>query len=160
MASVLIIDDDAVTRTVVRAILESVGHTVSEAADGYAGLAVYYSNPLDLVITDILMPGKDGIETIRELRATNPEIKIVALSGDVRFDGSSILKAAHLFGANEVLEKPFRNDELVRLVEDVLACSACSDPSKAYTVVPSLGKLKRIGAKAQSSGRKLVPNLN
>ena len=123
MASVLIIDDDAVTRTVVRAILESVGHTVSEAADGYAGLAAYYLNPPELVITDILMPGKDGIETIRELRAVNPEIKIIALSGDVRLDGPSILKAAHLFGANQVLEKPFRNDALARLVEDVLARS-------------------------------------
>jgi CheY-like chemotaxis protein len=138
MASVLVIDDDAVTRTVVRAILESADHTVSEASDGHAGLAAYYLNPPDLVITDILMPGKDGIETIRELRVINPEIKIIALSGDVPFDGPSILKAAHLFGANEVLEKPFRNDELVRLVEDVLARSACSDPSKAYTVVPSI----------------------
>jgi CheY-like chemotaxis protein len=126
MASVLIIDDDAVTRTVVRAILEGIGHTVSEAADGYAGLAAYSANPPDLVITDILMPGKDGIETIRELRAINPQIKIIALSGDVRFDGPSILRAAHLLGANQVLEKPFRNDELVRLVEDLLACSACS----------------------------------
>ena len=69
------------------------------------------------------MPGKDGIETIRELRAVNPEIKIIALSGDVRLDGPSILKAAHLFGANQVLEKPFRNDALARLVEDVLARS-------------------------------------
>jgi len=126
MARVLIIDDDTVTRTVVRAILESVGHSVDEAADGYAGLAAYYSAPPDLVITDILMPGKDGIETIRELRATNSEINIIALSGDVRFDGPSILKAAHLFGANRILEKPFRNDELVKLVEEVLADSACS----------------------------------
>jgi CheY-like chemotaxis protein len=126
MASVLVVDDDAVTRTVVRAILEDAGHTVSEAADGHAGLAVYQLNPPDLVITDILMPGKDGIETIRELRAINPEIKIIALSGDVRFDGSSsILKAARLFGANRVLEKPFRNDDLARLVEDVFAGSVC-----------------------------------
>src|SRR6266446_4719346 len=126
MASVLIIDDDAVTRTVVRAILESVGHIVSEAADGYAGLAAYNSNQPELVITDILMPGKDGIETIRELRATNPEIKIIALSGDVHFDGPSILEAARLLGANRVLEKPFRNDQLVKLVKDVLTCSAFS----------------------------------
>ena len=125
MARVLIIDDDAVTRAVVRAILESVGHTVSEAADGYAGLAAYYSAPADLVITDILMPGKDGVETIRELRATNSGIKIIALSGDVRLDGPSILNAAHLLGATEILEKPFRNDALVKLVDDVLTRSAC-----------------------------------
>ena len=82
---------------------------------------MFYANSTDLVITDILMPGKDGIETIRELRATNPEAKIIALSGDVRFDGPGILTAAHLLGADEVLEKPFRDDELVRIVEKTLA---------------------------------------
>src|SRR5216684_3398316 len=96
MANVLVIEDDAVTRTVVCTLLESAGHTVSEAADGDAGLAMFYANSPDLVITDILMPGKDGIETIRELRGTNPEAKIIALSGDVRFDGPGILEAAHL----------------------------------------------------------------
>ena len=121
MANVLVIDDDAVTRTVVCALLESAGHTVSEAADGDAGLAMFYANSLDLVITDILMPGKDGIETIRELRATDREIKIIALSGDVRFDGPGILMAAHLLGADQVIEKPFRNDEFMRIVEQALA---------------------------------------
>ncbi len=94
MAHVLVIDDDPVTRMVVCALLESAGHTVSEASDGDTGIAMFYATSPDLVITDILMPGKDGTETIRELRATNPEIKIIALSGDVRFDGPGILKAA------------------------------------------------------------------
>ena len=126
MASVLVIDDDPVTRVVVCAVLESAGHTVIEAADGHNGLTAFYQHSADLVITDILMPGKDGIETIRELRGTNPEIKIIALSGDVRFDGPGILKAAHFLGANEVIEKPFRNDELMRVVEQVLACTTRS----------------------------------
>jgi len=126
MANVLVIDDDPVTRTVVCAVLESAGHTVSEADNGHTGLAMFYANSPDLVITDILMPGKDGIETIRELRSTNPEIKIIALSGDVRFDGPGILEAAHLLGADEVIEKPFRNDELMRIVEQVLACATRS----------------------------------
>ena len=65
MASVLVIDDDPVTRTVVRAILESAGHTVSEADNGHTGLVMFYANSPDLVITDIFMPQKDGIETIR-----------------------------------------------------------------------------------------------
>jgi CheY-like chemotaxis protein len=121
MASVLVIDDEPVTRTVIRAILESVGHTVGEADNGLTGLAMFYANSPDLVITDIFMPKKDGIETIRELRRTNPEIKIIALSGDVRFDGPGILNAAHLLGADQVIEKPFRNDELVRIAEQVLA---------------------------------------
>jgi CheY-like chemotaxis protein len=125
MASVLIIDDDAVTRAVIQAVLESAGHTVGEADDGRAGLAAYSLNPPDLVITDILMPGMDGIETIRQLRAINPAVRIIALSGDVRLDGPSILNAAHLLGATEIFEKPFRNDELVKLVNDVLACSDC-----------------------------------
>jgi CheY-like chemotaxis protein len=121
MASVLVIDDEPVTRTVIRAILEGVGHTVGEADNGLTGLAMFYATSPDLVITDIFMPQKDGIETIRELRRTNPEIKIIALSGDVRFDGPGILNAAHLLGADQVIEKPFRNDELVRIAEQVLA---------------------------------------
>ena len=125
MARVLVIDDDAVTRTVIQAVLETAGHTVGEAADGSAGFAAYSLNPPDLVITDILMPGMDGIETIRQLRAINPAVKIIALSGDVRLDGPSILNAAHLLGATEILEKPFRNDALVKLVDDVLTRSAC-----------------------------------
>jgi len=130
MASVLVIGDDPVTRTVVRSILESVGHTVSEAANGHAGPAAFYVNSPDLVITDILMPEKDGIETIRDLRASKREVKIIALSGDVRFDGPNILAAAHLLGADKVLEKPFRNDDLVRLVEQALACTTPTLTSK------------------------------
>src|SRR5439155_8038786 len=126
MAHVLVIDDEPVTRMVVCALLENAGHTVSEAANGDAGLVIFFTNSPDLVITDILIPGKDGIETIRELRRTNPEVKIIALSGDVRFDVPSILKAAHLLGADQVMEKPFRNDKLLRMVEQVLAGTARS----------------------------------
>jgi CheY-like chemotaxis protein len=122
MASVLVIDDDPATRTVVCAVLESAGHTVSEAADGDAGLAMFHAHSPDLVITDILMPGKDGIGTIHELRGTNPGIKIIALSGDIRFEGPGIRKAALLLGADEVIEKPFRHDELLRIVSQILAC--------------------------------------
>jgi YesN/AraC family two-component response regulator len=85
---------------------------------------MFYAKSPDLVITDIFMPKKDGIETICELRATRPEIKILALSGDIGFDGPSMLDAAQLLGADQVLGKPFRNDELVRVVEQMLACAA------------------------------------
>jgi two-component system chemotaxis response regulator CheY len=126
MPSVLVIDDDPVTRTVVRAILESAGHTVSEADNGHTGVVMFSAISPDLVITDIFMPQKDGIETIRELRSTRPEIKILALSGDTGFDGPSILDAAQLLGADQVLGKPFCNGELVRVVEQVLARSSQS----------------------------------
>jgi DNA-binding NarL/FixJ family response regulator len=82
---------------------------------------MFYAISPDLVITDIFMPQKDGIETIRELRAARPGIKILALSGDTGFDGPSMLDAAQLLGADQVLGKPFRNDGLVRVVEQVLA---------------------------------------
>lgn len=78
------------------------------------------------MITDILMPGKDGIETIRELRAVNPAIKIIALSGNVRFEGPGIVEAARLLGADEVMEKPFRNDDLLRIVAQLLGSNARS----------------------------------
>jgi DNA-binding NarL/FixJ family response regulator len=82
---------------------------------------MFYAISPDLVITDIFMPQKDGIETIRDLRATRPEIKILALSGDLGFEGRSIRDAVQLLGADRVLGKPFSNDELVRIVEQMLA---------------------------------------
>jgi len=121
MARIIVIDDNEAARSTMRRVLERVGHEVLEASEGDAGLKLLAETGVTLVITDIFMPQKDGIETIRELRRTNPEIKIIALSGDVRFDGPGILNAAHLLGADQVIEKPFRNDELVRIAEQVLA---------------------------------------
>jgi CheY-like chemotaxis protein len=88
MAHVLVIDDDVDVRWVIRRAVQADGHTVSEAGDGDEGLQRFAEQPPDLVITDILMPGREGIETIIELRRRRPELPILAISGGSRHHGA------------------------------------------------------------------------
>src|SRR5215471_13095472 len=81
MARILVIDDDSLVRATARAILESAGHAVTSAADGNLGLNQCIKEPFDLVLCDIFMPNKDGIETIRQLRRSCPGLPIIAMSG-------------------------------------------------------------------------------
>ena len=81
MARVLVIDDDEGHRTLVRAMLESVGHSVEEAVDGAEGLKLFGQNPPHLVLTDISMPGLDGHEVISALKVVHPDVPIIAISG-------------------------------------------------------------------------------
>jgi DNA-binding response OmpR family regulator len=120
MAHIVVIDDDPFYRGMIRKILESAAHEVSEAADGGAGLALARERRPALVITDILMPGKDGIETIFELKATLPAIRIIAISGAGLSKGFDFLWTAQRAGADRVLAKPFRTAELCAVVDDVL----------------------------------------
>lgn len=124
MAHIVVIDDDPFYRGMIRKILESAAHEVSEAAEGAAGLALARERRPALVITDILMPGKDGIETIFELKATLPEIWIIAISGAGLSKEFDFLWAAKRAGADRVLAKPFRTAELRAVVDDVLRLGA------------------------------------
>jgi len=81
MARILLIDDDAPVRRTLRKMLERQGYEVEEAPDGKAGLTLYQENPADLIITDLIMPEMEGIETIMELRRRFPDVKIIAMSG-------------------------------------------------------------------------------
>ena len=81
MAVVLVIEDDDHLRGLLRAVLERAGHTVEDAPNGAAGLKRFYSHPADVVVTDIIMPEKEGLETIIELKRDHPEVKIIAISG-------------------------------------------------------------------------------
>jgi len=122
MARILVIDDNADVRAVVADILVSAGHEVEVAEDGGGGIAIQRESPVDLVITDILMPEKEGIETIRDLKEEYPELKIIAMSGaGARLKGTSHLSAAKELGAHAVLRKPFTPDALLDVVEDALA---------------------------------------
>lgn len=114
--TVLIADDEPAVRRFVRASLEPY-YDIVEAADGRKVTAVLATTPVDLVITDVCMPEKDGLETIQALRRINRDVKIVAISG--AFDGL-FLTAAKTFGANATLAKPFRPDELVQCVRGLL----------------------------------------
>ena len=118
--SILIIDDDETIRGLLRAILEREGYRVLEAPDGDEGIKRFTETPTDLVITDLVMPGKEGIETIRDLRQKFPDIKIIAVSGGGRIGPDSYLKMAKGVGALRTLNKPFDRTVLLKTVEEVI----------------------------------------
>jgi CheY-like chemotaxis protein len=121
MAVLLIIDDDdAMRRMMVRA-LSGGKHQILEAENGSAGLKLVEEHTPDVVITDILMPQKEGIETIREVQDRAPRTKIIAVSGGGLSHNLMFLDVARAFGASMVLAKPFRPAELVEAVEQVLS---------------------------------------
>jgi CheY-like chemotaxis protein len=120
MALILVIDDVAMMRDLVRRMLERAGHSVIEAADGEAGIAVVEMQDPALVITDLIMPKKEGIETIQQIRRSHPNTKIIAMSGHVRPDGISYLDAARKLGADAILAKPFLRVALLEVVDRLL----------------------------------------
>jgi CheY-like chemotaxis protein len=121
MPHLLVIDDDDQLRTMLRMTLVQQGHTVAEARDGNEGLAEHARCPADLVLTDLIMPEKDGLETIMTLRKKSPGIRIIAMSGGGRNTASSYLQIAQLMGARRVLAKPFTIAELATAVAQSLA---------------------------------------
>ena len=120
MADILIIDDDGAVRATLRKVLERAGHDVREAEEGHAGGKAIETRLPDLVITDLIMPGKEGIETIVDLREEYPELKILAISGGGAIDPGGPLEDARLFGADRTMAKPFSMDELIRTVDELL----------------------------------------
>lgn len=121
MAKILIIDDDPALRGTMRKILARAGHDITEAEDGDAGLRQVAAEAPDLVVTDLLMPEKEGIETIQELTERFPDIRILAVSGaGGSEDEEGPLMDAKLFGAHEVLPKPFSVQDLLDAVERLL----------------------------------------
>jgi DNA-binding response OmpR family regulator len=115
--SVLVVDDHESVRVLLRDILEERGFQVFEAADGNEALKWCAALHFDVLIVDLIMPGREGIETIRELRGQQPEMKILAISGAVE---GSYLRLARMLGANDTLRKPFDADTLVRKLEALL----------------------------------------
>lgn len=124
MARILIIDDEELIRETMKMKLEQSGHEVVEAANGVAGLRAFVDNPVDLVVTDIIMPDQEGIETIRKIRQRDPRVGIIAMSGGGRGRNLHFLDVAQKLGASAVLPKPFTGSQLVALVEATLRDSA------------------------------------
>jgi two-component system response regulator (stage 0 sporulation protein F) len=118
MANILIIDDEKGIRNLLREILETEGHHVVEASDGRKGLELYRAAPTDLVITDILMPVKDGMETTWQLTREFPGAKIIAITGG-RGD-TNFLDVVKLFGAHRTIEKPFQMQQVLEAVREEL----------------------------------------
>ena len=120
MANILVIDDESEVRYAIRAVLEDQGHAVSEAETGTAGLAAIEDKPFDLVICDIIMPDKEGIETIVEIKQRLPKQKIVAISGGGRIKKEDYLAVASAVGATYTVSKPFDADTLTEMVSAIL----------------------------------------
>lgn len=121
MKKILVIDDDAMVRDTIVEILESEGYEVVSAGDGVRGLALFRREQPALVITDIIMPEKEGIETITEIRGSYPATKVIAISGGSRIGNVDFLKMARLLGAHDVISKPFDPDDFLSRVGNCLA---------------------------------------
>ncbi|MBF0428246.1 MAG: response regulator [Magnetococcales bacterium] len=122
MAQILIVDDDPAIRHLLREILEEEGHAVEDAPDGRVGLQRFRKKRPDLVMTDILMPEKDGVELIMELQEVGFKVRIVAMSGGGRgLDAAFNLRMAQDFGANRLLVKPFTRKQALEAVQEALA---------------------------------------
>ncbi len=121
MPKILLVDDDDAFRAMLRLTLMKLGHVVREACHGREALELYAKEPADLVLTDIVMPEQEGLETIYTLRHTYPNSKIVAMSGGGRMDAHDYLKIAKATGAHRVLAKPFPKEELAQAINEALA---------------------------------------
>jgi DNA-binding response OmpR family regulator len=117
---VLVVDDSADIRGMLQAQLEMEGFEVATAPDGARALALLGRERVDLIITDLFMPDKDGIETILEIREKHPAVQIVAMSGWDSRQGSDYLKVAREIGAVRTLKKPFELTDIVKIVRDLM----------------------------------------
>ena len=120
MTTILVVDDHKELRTVVRRVLTEVGYEVAEAEDGAAALVAFRAHPPALVITDIVMPEKTGIEIIATMKREHPEVKVLAISGGGRTHVMDFLAIARKTGADAALEKPFRKSDLLARVAELL----------------------------------------
>ncbi len=118
MPSILVIDDNAALREVLRVALETAGHQVRDVSNGREGIRAFRKEPCDLVITDIFMPERDGLELIEALRRTHPAVKILAISG--ASGTMDYLSKARALGAAMVIRKPFVTQAVVRAVTELL----------------------------------------
>lgn len=124
MARVLVADDNADTRDALALILRAAGHTVVGASDGEEAVDLYRANPPDVLILDLLMPKRDGFETLRILKKEFPEVRALVISGAWRVGGRDALGYARELGAAVALLKPAEPPVVLRAVEELLALSA------------------------------------
>jgi DNA-binding NtrC family response regulator len=120
MERILIIDDEQQIRSMLRLMLERDGYEVVEAPDGIEGIKAYRQNPADLIITDLIMPNKDGIGMIIELQKEFPDVKIIAMSGGGLNKPEGYLKGAKKLGAACTLTKPIDREKMLRAVKNII----------------------------------------
>jgi len=121
MKRILVVDDDAQIRKMLREILEREGFAVVAAANGKDAVSLYQNQPTDLIITDLIMPERDGVETIMEFMQLNPKAKIIAISGGGRIGPRDYLEMAEALGARRTFSKPFKRQAIVTAIKELLA---------------------------------------
>ena len=119
MKKILVIDDERTVRTVLQRMLEQESFEVMTAVNGLEGIELHANNSFDIIITDLFMPGMDGIETIVNLKKEYPDSKIIAMTGVIGRFHRDFLKSAHLLGANKTLIKPFSKEKLIECVNSL-----------------------------------------
>lgn len=128
MAIIVIVDDDPTIRLIAGEMLRHEDYAVVEAADGDEALGVVAILPVDLVVLDMLMPNKDGLETITELRASYPDVRILAISSGGQMDSGMLLRTALALGADDALPKPLHADTFAQTVARLLTVPAMRRP--------------------------------
>ncbi len=121
MARILIIDDDSISRDIFREILEDSGHQVIEAGDSESGVKRFRELHIDLVITDLFLPERGGLQVIQNIRKQNPDMGIIAVSGMTIEGKNQIFEAARNSGASRTMEKPVKPDDLREAVVSLLS---------------------------------------
>lgn len=117
--SILVVDDDPEFRQVTRLNLENAGYKIATAANGLEAARVLAAEPVDLVLTDILMPVRDGLELIADLHKSHPKLPIIAMSGGGQLSADMLLQMASGFRVDGLLRKPFSKEELVFAIRAV-----------------------------------------
>mgnify|MGYP006299521637 CR=1 FL=1 len=120
MSTVLIVDDDRQVRFLLKTVLEDAGYTVEEADTGTEAVKKYAPGRHDIVILDIIMPDMEGVETLRRLREMDPSVRVIAVSGGGKLEGSHYLRMMRGFGLEHTFAKPIDPDEFLAAVRDVL----------------------------------------
>jgi DNA-binding NtrC family response regulator len=122
--SILVIDDEPALREILSQVLSSAGHRVIAAANGKEASRALTTSAFDVVVTDVIMPEKDGMQVISEVRKKYPEVRIIAMSGGGHVSRDQYLKIAKGLGAHAVLEKPFPNQTLLDTIERLAPTSS------------------------------------
>ena len=120
MIRILVIDDDINIREMLKECLERAEYEVLVASDGKAALKLHSANPVDLIITDIVMPEKDGLETIMEFRRRFPAVKVIAISGKGKIETNEYLNMAKILEVTKTFSKPFELRELLAAVRELV----------------------------------------
>lgn len=141
MQKILIIDDESHILLMLKKMLEHYGYEIEMAINGVEGISLFKKTKPDLVITDIIMPEKEGLETIREMRRIKKDLKIIAMSGGGKVSADNYLEIAKIFGASRMIAKPFTKHEMVSTVQELLKGE--SDNNETYLPGPGQAGLEK-----------------